>query len=255
MNFYLGTHHANWLPRVPVPLFISQRTLARRRTLPRAAARWALDSGAFTEVATHGQYLTTPSQYVRAIRRYRDDIGLLDWAAPQDHMTEPWVLAKSLVANTIGQAQDWTVQNYLELRSLDDTLPIIPVLQGQRIADYERHVGMYALAGIDLLTEPLVGLGSVCRRQATDEIAEIIAQLSIELRLHGFGVKMSGLGAYGWMLASSDSMAWSYDGRRINPCPVKGLTSCNNCVHHALSWRDKVLGKCERRDPVQMALA
>jgi hypothetical protein len=255
VDFYLGTHHANWLARVDVPLFVSQRTLARRRSLPRARCPWALDSSAFTEISTHGHFLTSSRDYITSIRRYRDEIGNLDWAAPQDHMTEPWVLERSEIAHTILGAQFWTVENYLALRSLDDTLPIIPVLQGQTIADYTHHVEMYSRHGIDLGSEPLVGLGSVCRRQATDEIAEIIAQLSIELRLHGFGVKMSGLGAYGWMLASSDSMAWSYDGRRVNPCPVKGLTSCNNCVHHALDWRVKVLAQCERRDPVQMALA
>jgi len=28
----------------------------------------------------------TPEQYVAAVRRYRDEIGNLDWAAPQDWM-------------------------------------------------------------------------------------------------------------------------------------------------------------------------
>jgi hypothetical protein len=61
------------------------------------------------------------------------------------------------------------------------------------------------------------------------------------LRLHGFGVKTSGLAAYGSQLASADSMAWSYNGRRTRPCPVSGLTSCANCLHHALEWRRRVL--------------
>lgn len=254
MDFFLGAHRPAWLARVPLPLFVSHRTLDGRRGFPRALHPWALDSGAFTEVSKHGRFVTSPEAYVAAVRRYRDEVGQLLWAAPQDHMTEPWVLERSEIASTVAQAQAWTVENYLTLRALDSQLPIIPVLQGQTIADYHAHRERYARAGIDLAAEPLVGVGSVCRRQATREIAEIIADLSADLRLHGFGVKTSGLGAYGWMLASSDSMAWSYDGRMIRPCPNRGLASCSNCLHHALNWRNRVLAQCERRDPVQLSL-
>ena len=89
LQFYLGTHMPDWLTRVPHRLFVSHRRLQDRRTLPRAIAPWSLDSGAFSEVALHGSFLTTPTEYVTAVRRYRDEIGRLDWAAPQDHMCEP----------------------------------------------------------------------------------------------------------------------------------------------------------------------
>lgn len=254
MRFYLGTHMPHWMADTTVPLFVSHRRLRNRRQLPTCAERWALDSGAFTEVAGLGRFETTPAEYVAAVRRYRDEIGQLDWAAPQDHMCEPWVLARSELAATVPEAQRWTVDNYLTLRSLADDLPIIPVLQGQTVADYVDHVDQYAAAGIDLEAEPVVGVGSVCRRQATAEIAEIIAVLSQSLRLHGFGVKADGIARYGWMLASADSMAWSSRGRRIRPCPRRGLTSCANCRHHALEWRDRVLRQTARRDPVAISL-
>ncbi|WP_422923118.1 DUF7221 family queuine tRNA-ribosyltransferase-like protein [Singulisphaera sp. PoT] len=45
MLFYLGTHETHWLNIARVPLFISRRRLARRKALPVAAERWALDSG------------------------------------------------------------------------------------------------------------------------------------------------------------------------------------------------------------------
>lgn len=254
MMFYLGTHRPNWMADTTVPLFVSHRQLRNRRRLDRCIARWALDSGAFTEVAGIGRFETTPAEYVAAVRRYRDEIGSLDWAAPQDHMCEPWVLARSDLATTVPEAQRWTVDNYLTLRSLDADLPIIPVLQGQTVADYVRHVAMYDQAGIRLELEPVVGVGSVCRRQATSEIAEIIAELSVCHRLHGFGVKADGIARYGWMLASADSMAWSFRGRYINPCPVRGVKSCANCRHHALEWRRNVLAQCDRRAPVAMSL-
>ena len=34
--YYLGTHMDGWLAHVGVPLFVSHRRLARRKTLPKA---------------------------------------------------------------------------------------------------------------------------------------------------------------------------------------------------------------------------
>lgn len=253
MKFYLGTHMPSWLGKVNVPLFVSHRRLRDRKTLPLARTNWALDSGAFTEVALHGEFKTTPQEYVAAVRRYRDEIGRLDWAAPQDHMCEPWVLAQSRIASTVPEAQTWTVRNYLTLRDVDAELPFVPVVQGQTLDDYRRHVDQYASAGVDLFAERTVGIGSVCRRQATNEIAELIAALDGDgLRLHGFGVKGDGIRRYGWCLRSADSMAWSYRGRRINPCPHGTAGSCANCLPHALEWRHRALASAS--SPVQLAL-
>src|SRR5690348_3500846 len=88
-SFYLGSHQPNWLTKVDVPLFISHKRLCRYKTLPKAKTRWSLDSGAFSEIAKHGRWTLSPDDYLTAVRRYRDDIGKLDWAAPQDWMCEP----------------------------------------------------------------------------------------------------------------------------------------------------------------------
>jgi hypothetical protein len=69
-----------------VPLLVSHRRLAGRRTLPRATGRWALDSGGFTELSIHGRWRFDEHTYVAAVRRYATEIGRLDWAAPMDHM-------------------------------------------------------------------------------------------------------------------------------------------------------------------------
>ncbi len=66
MRFYLGTHHASWLGRTDVPLFVSRRRLAGIRRLPRALGPWALDSGGFTELSMFGRWRTTAAQYVDA---------------------------------------------------------------------------------------------------------------------------------------------------------------------------------------------
>jgi hypothetical protein len=60
---------------------------------PRRAG--ALDSGGFTELRLHGGWRTTAAEYVTVVRRYRDQIGCLEWAAPQDWMCEPFMLAKT----------------------------------------------------------------------------------------------------------------------------------------------------------------
>ena len=60
----------------------------------------------------------------------------------------------------------------------------------------------------------------MCRRQSTGQIAVIVTTLaSLSLRLHGFGIKTSGLHLYGHLLASADSMAWSYAARRAPALP------------------------------------
>ncbi|GAA2734096.1 DUF7221 family queuine tRNA-ribosyltransferase-like protein [Actinocorallia aurantiaca] len=93
--FYLGTHQPAWLTRVRVPLFVSHRRLDRYKRLPRARCRWALDSGAFTELGRHGQWTESPDTYVSAVCRYRDEVGRLAWAAPQDWLCEPFVRART----------------------------------------------------------------------------------------------------------------------------------------------------------------
>jgi integrase len=87
MKLYLGTHIPSWLNRpLGVPLLVSHRRLAGRRSLPRAVNSWALDSGGFTELDLHGRWQTDEKDYVRSVRRYADEIGNLAWATPQDWM-------------------------------------------------------------------------------------------------------------------------------------------------------------------------
>src|SRR5699024_2689834 len=139
--------------------------LRKRRRLPVAVTDWALDSGGFTELNLHGRWETTPHDYAAAVRRYRDEIGKIQWAAPQDWMCEPAVLARTGL--TVADHQRRTLDNLLTLRTTAPDLPWVPVLQGWAPEDYRRHVDAYTAAGINLTREPVVGLGSVCRRQDT----------------------------------------------------------------------------------------
>ncbi|HEY3957968.1 MAG TPA: hypothetical protein VGM53_31780 [Streptosporangiaceae bacterium] len=242
--FYLGAHQPHWLWRAGFPLFVSHRQLARRpRRLRPATCRWALDSGGFTELSLHGRWVTPPADYAAAVTRYASQIGGLDFAAPQDWMCEPFMLDRTGLS--VGEHVHRTVANYLALRQLAPALPIIPVVQGWRLGDYLACVELYATAGVDLAALPRVGLGSVCRRQSTTEIALIVTELArAGLRLHGFGVKTEGLRLYGHLLASADSMAWSYAARRRPALPgCTGHKNCANCLVYATRWRARVLSR------------
>ena len=252
MKFWLGSHRPHWLGTASVPLFVSHRTLDGRRTYPRAVCEWALDSGAFTELTMHGYFVTAASDYARAVERYSSEVGKLAWAAPQDWMCEPFMLRKTGL--TVAEHQSRTIASVLALRDLG--APVIPVLQGWAPTDYLAHAEQYDAAGIDLLSEPIVGVGSVCRRQSTSALLAVLEPFSeLGLRLHGFGVKLTGLALAASLLASSDSMAWSFTARRSDPLPGCEHRSCANCLRYALLWRERVLSTVNRHAGYQLALA
>lgn len=219
MRFYLGTHEPTWLNRSHVPLFVSCIRIRERcrRKLPKARVPWALDSGGFSQLNPKGpgRYTTTPEEYAAEVARWSDAIGNLDWAAIQDWMCEPFVLAHTGL--TVAEHQCRTVQSYLDLRRIAPRLPWVPVLQGFTLAEYRECARQYAAAGVNLGECPTVGIGSVCRRQGTDEAARIIHQLAADGlagRIHAFGYKLEGLPGVRDVLGSADSLAWSDSARR-----------------------------------------
>ena len=87
----------------------------------RTVDAWPVDHPAATENAA-------------AVDRYARQAGQLDFAAPQDWMCEPHILARTGLS--IREHQERTIASYLELRSLAPDLPFIPVVQGWHLADY-----------------------------------------------------------------------------------------------------------------------
>ena len=223
--FWLGTHRPGWAwsdrdavgrPIPPGPLFISAAELRRRKSpFPRARVPVAIDSGGFTEVTQRGGWTVPPGEYVELVRRASAQLGTVAWAAIQDWMCEDIALASTGL--TIADHQRLTIESYLELTELAPDVRWLPVLQGRSVGDYIEHLGAYARAGVDLRAHQLVGVGSVCRLQATSKIREIVGELAGRgLRLHGFGVKALGLAAVADLLRSADSLAWSYRGRKLS---------------------------------------
>jgi hypothetical protein len=259
MLFYLGTGHPDWLEKTDVPLMLSSRSLATRKRLPRARGPVVIDSGGFSELE-HGEWRTSGKTYAALGRRYVEEIGNVQWLASQDMMCEPFMLANTGLSVRTHQAM--TVAGYLELMDRAPDLPWLPVLQGWTPADYLRHVEMYAASGVDLASLPIVGLGSVCRRQTFVEARYTIRELhALGIKQHGFGIKTAAIPTLSPWLKTTDSQAWAQRARRESalerrrgfrqePCPSGKRHSCSGCLPFALAWRDVVLRKLQRKAPL-----
>lgn len=250
MRFWLGTHEVSWLCRPGIAdLFISRRRLARQKRVPRAVTDWALDSGGFTELNKFGRWQTPAAEYVAEVRRWRAEVGRMEWAAVQDWMCEPFVVAKTGLS--VEEHQRRTVASYGELLALAPEIPWTPVLQGWGYGDYWRCLELYDRAGHDLRAAPVVGLGSVCRRQDTSMVEALIRDLKAAgLRVHGFGFKFGGVVRCAANLASADSLAWSLNARKNPPLPGCRHKSCSNCFRWAVRWRARLMdavGRAIRR--------
>lgn len=221
-----------------VPLFISNRALQgrngkARKTMPRAVCDWALDSGGFTELKQYGGWRTTPEQYVAQVRRYVQEIGRLQFASQQDWMCEESQLART--GYTVREHQALTVMNYLTLRELAPELPWMPVLQGWSVGEYLDHAELFERCGVELAKCARVGVGSICRRNTwpvrTTHLLRILSE-DHGLKLHAFGAKSTILAAAADLVASADSLAWSYHERREK-------TGNQNKLSAALAWHEK----------------
>ena len=258
-RFFLGTHKPHWLwtPGMPyltedIPLFVSYRRLLDKATWKPAVRDWALDSGGFSELVRSPRWTISERQYTGHVARAEREIGRMAWAAPQDYMCEPGMIAggqvgKVTAVGTGGSVytHQWlTVMNYITLVNLwpdysDAPCPFIPVLQGWALHEYIRCAELYRAAGVDLAKLPVVGLGSVCRRQDTVRIGSIAGYFADNgIALHGFGVKVEGLDLYARHLASCDSASWSYDAYRLGRPAFDGCThqTCSNCPRYAAQW-------------------
>lgn len=176
---------------------------------------WIMDSGAFTELLTHGAYRHTPKDYAAEIKRWANR-GTLLAAVTQDFMCEPWMLEKT--GHTVREHQRLTVERFDQITECDTGgIPILPVLQGYDPTDYANHLKAY---GARLPAGAWVGVGSICKRNARPEailgVLYAIKQERPDLRLHGFGLKKTALDdpRIVGLLHSADSLAWSYAARR-----------------------------------------
>ncbi|WWT39847.1 hypothetical protein [Microcystis phage Mwe-JY25] len=189
VQFFVGMHQPSDAHRVEKACISINRI--RDRKSPFKVGDWVMDSGAFTELLNHGRYRYSVADYANAARRWIGNGNLLAIVA-QDYMCEPFMLAKT--GMSVADHQRMTIERYDDL--LDEGLPthVMPVIQGFAPADYANHVRQY---GARLSTGMWVGVGSVCKRQGsprvTVSVLDAILSIRPDLRLHGFGVKLTSL--------------------------------------------------------------
>lgn len=237
-----------------------------RKTIKPASGPTLVDSGAFSMLKNNGRWIYTVDEYIGHARRVVAALGPENVVAVagMDMMCEDIVIeggvtkdgtfvgsrqflglpAGATLDDCVREHQRITVENHVEVSRRAPDLNVFPTIQGNTLAQYLRCVAMYRAAGVDLTSLPLVGLGSVCRRQASSEIDLIVTTLhAMDIRLHGFGVKAEGVTAYGPLLESADSQAWSYAARkRVGLCP-HGLVKWEaNCPVAAGMWWRRVSG-------------
>lgn len=228
MKFFTGLHQPSDAKHFAAS-FISVNRLRDRRG-PFAVGEWIMDSGAFTEISTHGRYRSSVADYASEIRRWRDN-GTLLAAVAQDFMCEAFILKKTGLTVELHQQ----LTRYVDLIAEDTGVYVLPVLQGFAPADYVAHVRMYG----DLLAPGAwVGVGSICKRngdpRAIESVLQAIKQARPDLRLHGFGLKTTALGSglVQHLLDTADSMAWSFAARK------QGRNA--NDWREAMSWSERI---------------
>lgn len=229
--FYIGLHQphdASHFARCCVSI---HRLLTRRAPVP--CGDVLIDSGAFTKLAKHGCYPEPVEVYAAQLHRlWTAGVVRITAAVAQDYMCEPFMLART--GTTVAEHQRLTIERYdallVALRELFGGPPpfqVMPVLQGFTPADYLEHLLAYG----DRLTPGMwVGVGSVCKRQGDVAMIETLLSgiwgLRPDLRLHGFGVKLSALRSrlVRALLYSADSMAWSFSAASKAQVKVRELS-------------------------------
>lgn len=211
MRFFTGLHQPSDARHFDAA-FVSVNRLRTRKT-PFAVGDWIMDSGAFSELSLHGRYRHEVAEYAAEIKRWKGSGHLLA-AVAQDYMCEAFILDKTGL--TVEQHQALTIDRYDALLAHDTGVYILPVLQGFSPESYVTHIRLY---GDRLAPEAWVGVGSICKRNSDPRaIQAVLLAINAErpdLRLHGFGLKITALAdpLIKSLLHTADSMAWSFHAR------------------------------------------
>ena len=244
MRFFVGLHQPSDAQHFNAAFISVNRLRDRKGTFQ--VRDWIMDSGAFTEISTHGRYRHDVAEYGAQIARWRGT-GNMIAAVAQDYMCEPFIVAKTGLS--VAEHQRLTIERYDDLLACNTGAYIMPVLQGFAPSDYAAHVRAY---GDRLAHGAYVGVGSVCKRNGNPAailaVLEAILAVRPDLRLHGFGLKTTALscGPITDLLESADSMAWSFAARR------EGRNQ--NDWREAVAFQDKIAARRNSVSYVQLEM-
>lgn len=174
-----------------------------------------IDSGGFYSSMRSGGYTKSNDEYLDYIQKWQPQFFAL-----RDYPCEPELLKKHNM--TVQYNIKRTVENHLILlNKIESGLwdihgKPIPVIQGWEIEDYLHCIDLFTENGV---TSDYMAIGSVCRRNQTEKIKDVILavrdNVPLWTKLHGFGVKLTALkDLVIWKaLYSVDSGAWDYVAR------------------------------------------
>jgi len=169
--------------------------------------RLFVDSGGYTLMLQRGEHATV-SDYLSYIREHEPE-----WWAYQDYPCEPDILEK--YGRTVEDHIDKTVDRARVFADANAPGVGVPVLQGWTVSDYMESVDRFRDHGI--LPAERVGIGSVCGRENTQKVVEILRRVGAEVdaELHGFGIKTTALQypAAREALTTADSLAYTVTAR------------------------------------------
>lgn len=201
--FFPGIHQPGDAVFFALACISINRLWKRRKRVGNRRTRVIVDSGAFTEISTHGCWRSSVEKYARRLfELHTRGIVTIVTAEAQDYMCEPFILKKT--GMTVAEHQRLTIERYDALvaelmrlfavgRAEDLPFPVMPVLQGWHPADYVQHVRMY---GDRLKPGMWVGVGSVCKRNSkvasVEDVLSAIKEVRPDLRLHGFRTEEHG---------------------------------------------------------------
>jgi hypothetical protein len=78
-TLYLGIHRGRWLEKFSTPLCVSLRTMENYRddweNHPKAFTSWILDSGAYSELSTYGEWRYHPDLFGSVVTRILDNVA------------------------------------------------------------------------------------------------------------------------------------------------------------------------------------
>lgn len=221
-TFYVGLHQPSDAQHFERCCIHVGRLLDRQK--PLGCEELLLDSQAFRMLELRGDHQLSPVEYATIGARVVTLCGKVTIVA-QDYMCEDYIFQRRYehtgVRFTVADHQRLTIARYdaLHCHAARRGLTIMPVLQGYDPLEHVDHIRQY---GRRLRRGAWVGVGSVCKRNgdpsAIRDVLYCIKKIRPDLRLHGFGIKTTALEWHGGtiraMLASADSLAWSYHARK-----------------------------------------
>jgi len=275
-EYFVGTdrHNNAWKRNVMISansLVRNEGGRLRQRKYPLSVSRWMMDSGAFSQITTYGDFIMSPEEYV-LVAKYFELCGDLQCIVTQDYMCEPDVIRQLQdkgIRASVRIHQRKTVERYMQILEAADKydlrVPVMPVLQGWEVEDYKQHLEMYENAlskrfdtDYDMkfgnlnrhstkgtvLDTRWVGIGSTCKRNKNPEVvAEILDTLEWSFRgnrpkIHLFGFKQTGLknSRIKDRIYSADSFAYDFSDR-MDGLPRKS----KNRIESAIRFHDRVV--------------